>query len=66
MEHKASSVFAEVELLEIVSKKQQRRHKSVSVLGQVSQQNGCHVLELKSSFSLFVYVTLCYPVCYKP
>ncbi|KAJ7331178.1 Eukaryotic elongation factor 2 kinase [Desmophyllum pertusum] len=35
MVHKASSVFAEVELLEKVRMEEQRRHKSVSVLGQV-------------------------------
>lgn len=35
MVHKASSVFAEVELLEKVRMEEQRRHKSVSILGQV-------------------------------
>ena len=38
MVHKASSVFAEVELLEKVRMEEQRRHKSVSILGQVSKQ----------------------------
>lgn len=33
--HKASTVFAEVELLEKVRIEEQRRQKSVSVLGQV-------------------------------
>lgn len=37
MVHKASSVFAEVELLEKVRIEVQRRQKSVSVLGQVGK-----------------------------
>ena len=37
MVHKASSVYAEVELLEEVRIEEQRRHKSVSILGQVSK-----------------------------
>lgn len=35
--HKASTVFAEVELLEKVRIEEQRRKKSVSVLGQVGK-----------------------------